>query len=1151
VSTERALLITSHAAHVRIERARAWLAARAPAAQALVVAATPAAAADLTRTALGTRAAAFGWHHLSLPQLAAALASHALVTAGLVAISRLAASAVVARAAHDVARAGSLGRYAPVAETPGFARAAARAIEDLRLARIEPAAIAAHDADLAALLAAYEAALEKARLTDWPGVLALAHASVAHGNAHPLLDLPLLLLDVAPDSEAEADLVAAIAARAPATLATLPEADRRGRALLARIDGVAHEPAEDAPATTNLARLQRELFAFAPAAAPAAAGDDVGLYSAPGESRECVEIARAILAHARAGVPFDRMGVLLRAPEAYRSHLEEAFVRAGIPSHCARGARRPDPAGRALLALLACAAGRLSARCFAEYLSLGQVPDATIEGAPPPALSADERTSPPDEEMAPRAIVEFLRDDGDDIDDDAPPVRDAREAALRAAGATSAGAASTGAASVGAAVGAASVGAASRRDSAAAGLSNPSNPTTAPVAAGRLRAPRRWERLLVDAAVIGGRERWARRLDGLRAQLHLDLGDLADEDDLRADTLRRNITDLDALRDFALPLIDALAALPAAATWGGWIDALGALATRSLRDPARVLSVLAELAPMADVGPVPLNEVIRVLAPRLQEVAVPPPVQRGGRVLIAPLDAARGLELDVVFVPGLAERVFPPKIGEDPILLDAVRAQLGLHLVTNAERIARERLGLALAVGAARRAVVLSYPRVDTEQSRARVPSFYALEALRAAEGVLPDFAALAARAESATSARIGWPAPRSPQDAIDEAEHDLALLERLMRRDAGDAAGTARYLLSANPHLGRALRFRARRWLRRWTPADGLVDVDGFLPAARTAIAEHWLDGRSYSPTALQNYAACPYKFLLYAVHRLAPREVPVAIDELDPLQRGSLVHDVLFRFFRRLEGRVILPVRQENLAHAQKILSDVIDEVAAEYADQLAPAIPRVWEDGIALIRADLREWLRRASEDESGFVPWRFELAFGLPGSRARDPQSLPGAVALDCGIQLRGSIDLVERRADGTLRATDHKTGKNVSRRGQVIAGGESLQPVLYALAAEKMFAREGSVASGRLYYCTATGGYAEHDVPLDTNARRAADTVAEVVGGALGKAFLPAAPAKDKCRWCDYLVVCGPHEESRVARKPKDKLEPLDRLRQLP
>ena len=57
---------------------------------------------------------------------------------------------------------------------------------------------------------------------------------------------------------------------------------------------------------------------------------------------------------------------------------------------------------------------------------------------------------------------------------------------------------------------------------------------------------------------------------------------------------------------------------------------------------------------------------------------------------------------------------------------------------------------------------------------------------------------------------------------------------------------------------------------------------------------AKHGLGVRSYSPTALQNYAACPYKFFLQAVHKLAPREISEAIDELDPLQRGSLIHQI-----------------------------------------------------------------------------------------------------------------------------------------------------------------------------------------------------------------------------------------------------------------
>src|SRR5262249_62181174 len=117
---------------------------------------------------------------------------------------------------------------------------------------------------------------------------------------------------------------------------------------------------------------------------------------------------------------------------------------------------------------------------------------------------------------------------------------------------------------------------------------------------------------------------------------------------------------------------------------------------------------------------------------------------------------------------------------------------------------------------------------------------------------------------------------------------------------------------------------------------------------------------------------------------------------------------------------------------------------------------------------IRADLREWLRRASEDDSGYVPRHFELSFGLehrPERRQADPQSVPGAVDLDCGIQLRGSIDLVERHPSGTIRVTDHKTGKVDANSGQMIDGGKSLQPILYTLVAEKLFAGQARVSSG--------------------------------------------------------------------------------------
>jgi RecB family exonuclease len=1099
-----ATLLRSPRADARIARASAWLDARPAGEEVLVVAATADAANDLLRSIAARRGAAFGWHRKTLIQLAVELATPALAAAGLAPLGALAREAVAARALERLRARGELGRLAGVADAPGLARAVTGVLAELRDAGLAPRDVAGVSAELVAIAEAVEAELAGDKLVDRAAVVRLATARARDAAAHPLLGLPTLLLDLEVDGAALRDLVAAIAARAPEVMATLPSGDEPSARELAAALGVEPAAIETGDGGT-LARLQAHLFE--PATPPLRDADDrVVVLSAPGESRECVEIARRSLDLAADGVPFDRMAVLLRSPEEYRAYLEEAFARAEIPAHFARGAVAPDPAGRAFAALLGCASEGLAARRFAEYLSLGEVPPATPDGAPPPPIERAERWIPPDEEL----VLDAMADGFAEMDLVDPAEHEARF---------------------------------------------PRSEPQASDESQSLRAPRRWERLLVDAAVIGGLDRWERRLDGLARSLDLDLASFDDPAGPEPQRLLRDQRDLEALRAFALPLVGELDALPERASFRVWIDALTALATRALRKPERVLTVLAELEPMANVEGVTLDLVRAVLEPRLLQVSVAPEKSRYGRVYVAPALAARGLAFDVVFVPGLAERLFPRKIAEEPILLDASRAELGAGLVTNAARVARERLALRLAIGAARERVVLSYPRLDLDEARPRVPSFYALEALRAAEGVLPGFDQLAKRAETLSEARVGWPAPRRPEDAIDAAEHDLALLESLLRADPEQSRGTARYLLGANPHLARALRSRARRWYGRWTWADGLVEPHGepvqepAFALARAAMAKHALAARSYSPTALQHFAACPYRFFLQAIHRLAPREIPEAIEEMDPLQRGSLVHEVQFGLFQRLADEKLLPVTPENLALARDRLDATLDAAAARARDEWAPAIERVWQDGIDAIRADLREWLRRMTEDESGFVPWKFELAFGLHGRRDADPDSTPEPVALDAGIQLRGSIDLVERRADASLRATDHKTGKQSVPRDTVVKGGEALQPVLYALALEKRFP-DARVESGRLYYCTSAGGFAERVVTLDANARHAAGVLAGALGESLAKPFLPAAPAQGACRWCDYRSVCGPYEELRTSKKPREELAALESVREL-
>ena len=82
--------------------------------------------------------------------------------------------------------------------------------------------------------------------------------------------------------------------------------------------------------------------------------------------------------------------------------------------------------------------------------------------------------------------------------------------------------------------------------------------------------------------------------------------------------------------------------------------------------------------------------------------------------------------------------MFPQKIREDSLLPDDRRDATDPELATQARRAADERLQLTLSVGAAAERLYVSFPRVELNESRPRVPSFYVLDILRAIEGRIP-----------------------------------------------------------------------------------------------------------------------------------------------------------------------------------------------------------------------------------------------------------------------------------------------------------------------------------------------------------------------------------------------------------------------------
>jgi ATP-dependent helicase/nuclease subunit B len=502
-------------------------------------------------------------------------------------------------------------------------------------------------------------------------------------------------------------------------------------------------------------------------------------------------------------------------------------------------------------------------------------------------------------------------------------------------------------------------------------------------------------------------------------------------------------------------------------------------------------------------------------------------------------------------VPALAERQFPQKPREDPLLLDQARTTLDAGLPLQSERAELERLHLRLAVGAAESRLYVSFPTIEIGEGRPRVPSLYALEIWRAMTGRVPDAEELQHAAARASEATLSWPAPPDRRDAIDALEHDLATLRSLAGEPDVRARGRAQYILRLNENLQRSVRDRYMRGKKAWSRWDGIVAATDRLAPI---LAAHRLSARRYSLSALQKYANCPYQFLLSTIHRLRPADDLEPLHRMDPLTRGSLFHEMQTAFYRRRQDEGALPITPAGRDAALAVLDEVVKEIADREYEELSPAVDRIWHDEIAAIRRDLRLWVDEIANAGGDWIPIKFEWAFGYSDGGAlavgRDPTSRPEPVVLDGRFQLHGAIDLVEERAaTGELRVTDHKTGKYRGKDHMIVDGGKVLQPVLYSLALEEALHRP--VVEGRLYYATTVGGYRDVRIPLSPVARRAGIEVLEIIDRGIENGFLAPAPSERACAWCDFLPVCGTGAERQANRKPQEPIADLLALRRKP
>ncbi|MCI0465128.1 MAG: exodeoxyribonuclease V subunit gamma, partial [Gemmataceae bacterium] len=426
------------------------------------------------------------------------------------------------------------------------------------------------------------------------------------------------------------------------------------------------------------------------------------------------------------------------------------------------------------------------------------------------------------------------------------------------------------------------------------------------------------------------------------------------------------------------------------------------------------------------------------------------------RVLSAPL--VRALAAEHVFVMGLGEGSFPKLTAEslfDESERQALR-QAELPFPCLADLLPDEMLLFYQVVTRARRRLVLSYPAVD-EKGQALLPSSF-LE--RLCDCFTPGSISKESRrmliegydrdiplspAELRVRAALAGIRARSVSEGQDQT----------LAYASGSDPGSLTPDLAANLADASELA-RLRFYAREHSPYDGLLRDPEVIAEASQMFGPE----RILSPTALENYIACPFKFFLGNVLRLEPLEEPS--EEIESTDRGLAFHRALSRLHTQLRQAGVHQPADEVDEHLQQRL----DEAIGECAVRASPAGEALWRlEGRRLQRMALRyrphwqkfvePWLPRGVRPRPEF----FEVGFGLP---AADGELMHGPLVIadsEREVRISGRIDRVdvaELPGGGVgFWVIDYKTGRSAHYTGIDIQEFRRLQLTLYALAVEQV------------------------------------------------------------------------------------------------
>ncbi|GAE34001.1 PD-(D/E)XK nuclease family protein [Halalkalibacter akibai] len=491
-----------------------------------------------------------------------------------------------------------------------------------------------------------------------------------------------------------------------------------------------------------------------------------------------------------------------------------------------------------------------------------------------------------------------------------------------------------------------------------------------------------------------------------------------------------------------------------------------------------------------------------------------------GHLHVSPHRNGLYVDREHVFIVGMDNGKFPGRVKEDPLLLDRERKKIHEEMTLGKAFVKRNGFLFVQVLLATKGKVQLSFPFMDTVDNRQSSPAHLFLQLFRIQMN--------------------------NPDSTGEDLMEKMAENVHFIREDVGSMLQQAEWFgtqIWNNHELDQSLlqegsfeniqqgfKARAARLMEQVTEHDGFVEYEG-----------NNLDPREnqsmLSTSKLEQLGTCPYSFFLRHILKIEEEEEEEfdRYSWLDAATRGSVLHDVFERFYRLLHEKKEKPSFEKHLS----VILSLCDDVLLEKRELQLPPSEMVFE----LERQEMLEscglFLKAEEEASEDGEPLFFEFTFGMDGKE-------PAVIDLPNGkqLQLRGKIDRIDRRPDGTYSIIDYKTGSSYGYgEKKYFNGGRKLQHILYAQAFEKLVEHEGGRVSSSVYVFPTLKGQGERAYRTHTEEQKQAFIqIVDHLCNYLKEGHFPYTDNEDDCKFCNFKSICSRHtyDQELLNKKAKDE-----------